>query len=241
MRIGGGRGESPEDSPSEPLPQSQRGDGERTSRSRYRGRRPAPVDSYPEAAQTQELLSRLERFSSHHSTACSWDSVSLVLVSLKVTKRPALPAHPNSESPLSLAQNCQGQQRLFGTKLTHGRGARTWGCPETLGKQSANCGRCPGEFSSISDLEREPTLTKHPPAHSTLLPMVLCSGNSFTESAHSGIYGARFARSSPPVRLDATAAHDLQAGGRWFEPSTAHLTVEPKAKGPESLPGLTDW
>ena len=39
------------------------GDGERTSRSRYRGRRPAPLDFYPEAAQTQQLYRRLQGFS----------------------------------------------------------------------------------------------------------------------------------------------------------------------------------
>jgi hypothetical protein len=53
--IGGGRGEfAVELSLSRPLPQSQRSDGE-NNRSRYRGRRPAPPDSYAEAGTAQEL------------------------------------------------------------------------------------------------------------------------------------------------------------------------------------------
>jgi len=159
-----------------------------------------PARLLPRCGTGTRAVSRLQRFSSHQATACSHDSARWCWsASVKVTKRPALPAHPNSESPLSLAQNCQGQQRLFGAKAYSRKGREPGAAPETRGKQSANCGRCPGGDFEHPRSGEKATLTKHPPAQSTLLPMVLRSGSGFAESAHSGKYGALFTRSPPAI------------------------------------------
>jgi hypothetical protein len=73
--IGGGRGEfAVELSLSRPLPQSQRGDGERTIAHVTEAAGP-PRPILPSGGTgKQELLSRLQRFSSRQATACSQDS-----------------------------------------------------------------------------------------------------------------------------------------------------------------------
>jgi hypothetical protein len=95
-----------------------------------------------------------------------------------------------SDSPIACA-NRQGRPRLFEPSLLGGESGKLR-LPEERSKQSSDCGRCPGDSQNISDPgERKPSLTKHPPAQSTLLPTVLPSGNGFAESARSGKYDAR--------------------------------------------------
>ena len=117
-----------------------------------------PARLLPRCGTGTRAVSRLQRFSSHQATACSHDSARWCWsASVRVTKRPALPAHPNSESPLSLAQNCQGQQRLFGAKAYSRKGRENRGLPRRHEANSpliADGAR--GEISSIRDLGRKP-------------------------------------------------------------------------------------
>jgi hypothetical protein len=97
------------------------------NRSRYRGRRPAPPDFYPAAAQANKSCYRAFSASRHAKRqhvrkTQTW----LVLVSLSEVKRRGQPClRTPIASPPRACTNCQGQQRLFGTKLTHGRDATT--------------------------------------------------------------------------------------------------------------------